>query len=587
MVTVLSINLLGDGPAGRARPAAQLLAGPRIRAAIRRVNIHAEPAGDTRGCTAEPGRRTDLVEEADTWHLVPMIKAGLLIDGTGQPARRDMALDRRWEPDRGGSAVVAHRTGDGDGITVYNYPALTSMPGLIDAHDHLAHLGRDLKQRMNTPPSLFVLQTGRWATETLMAGVTSFRDAGGVDQGVKMAISQGVVPGPRLFISVAIITQTGGLDDKTQPCGLSSDFPRLPGMPDGIADGIDGCRRKVREMIRAGADWIKIATSGGVSSLHGGPATRQFSREELRVMVDEAHAAGKGVMVHAHGGDGLAMCLEAGVDSIEHGSLAEDAELELMAKRGMWLVPTLSVTQRMTDRLAADPQSLPPFLASKLPAVYERQRSTVKRALDLGVKVAMGTDAGGFGHAQNPKELVYMVQAGVTPMQTIVASTKMAAELLGMGDSLGTLEPGKLADLMLIDGNPLEDMSVVADPDRVELVMKAGVAYKAPTQPRRDAHRARVSIQRAARDAGRSMRSRGQTTGRRHCGILILKQGAMRMAGERLQRQDGGGKWGRVRSRPRNRRGVRARGRNGRSLPTSIKSGACSGKRNCGGPDTT
>jgi len=366
------------------------------------------------------------------------------------------------------------------GATVYNYPALTVMPGLIDAHDHLAHFGKDLKQRMSTPPSLAVFQTGRWASETLMAGITSFRDAGGADLGLKMAIGQGLTPGPRLFISVTIITQTGGINDYMQPCGLNSDFPRLPGVIDGVVDGVDGCRRKVREVIRLGADWVKIATTGGVSSLHGGPSTRQFTLEELRAMVDEAHAAGKRVMVHAHGGDGLKMCVEAGVDSIEHGSFAEDADLERMAERGIWLVPTLSVTQRMTDWLAADPRSLPAFLASKLPAVFECQRRTLKRAVDLGVKVAMGTDAGGFGHAQNPKELVYMVQAGLTPMQSIVTSTKMAAELLGMGDSLGTLESGKLADLLLVAGNPLDDISVVADPDRVELVMKAGVVYKAP-----------------------------------------------------------------------------------------------------------
>ena len=408
-----------------------------------------------------------------------VIKAGVLIDGTGQPARRDVALVVE------GNRIVEVRPASasresGDGVAVYDCPRLTLMPGLIDAHDHLAHLGRDLKLRMNTPPTLYALQTGRWASDTLLAGITSLRDAGGVDQGVKMAINQGIIPGPRLFISVALITQTGGLDDKMQPCGLSSDFPRLPGMPDGIADGVEGCRRKVREIIRAGADWIKIATSGGVSSLHGGPTTRQFSREELRVMVDEAHAAGKGVMVHAHGGDGLTMCLEAGVDTIEHGSLAEDAELERMAKQGTWLVPTLSVTQCMTDRLAADPQALPAFLASKLPAVYDRQRRTVRKALELGVKVAMGTDAGGFGHAQNAKELVYLVEAGATPMQAIVASTKMGAQLLGMGDSLGTLEAGKLADLILVEGNPLDDITVVADPDRVKLVMKDGVVYKAP-----------------------------------------------------------------------------------------------------------
>jgi imidazolonepropionase-like amidohydrolase len=410
---------------------------------------------------------------------ITIVKAGLLIDGSGGAPQRDIAVVVE------GSQIAEVRPAAtlgavGDRATVHDYPALTLLPGLIDAHDHIAHLGLDLKRRMNTAPSLAVMQTGRWATETLLAGITSFRDAAGADLGVKMAIDQGVIPGPRLFISLVIITQTGGHGDLTQPCGLASDFPRLPGIPDGAADGPDECRKKVREVIRAGADWIKIATTGGVGSPRGGPSTRQFTLDELRAMTDEAHAAGKGVMVHAHGGDGFKICLEAGVDSIEHGAVAEEADIERMADLGIWLVPTLSVTQRMKERLAADPQALPSYTAAKLPLVLETQRRNFKRALACGVKIAMGTDAGALGHAQNAKELVYMAQSGMTPMQSIVASTSMAARLLGMGDSLGTVAAGKLADLILVEGDPLADIAVVADPNRVKLVMKDGVVYKSP-----------------------------------------------------------------------------------------------------------
>jgi len=408
-----------------------------------------------------------------------IITAGLLIDGTGAPAQRNMAL-----------VIEGNRIADvrpaaslpplGDRVTVYDCSHLTALPGLIDAHDHLAHLGLDLKRRLNTPPSLAVLQTGRWATETLLIGITSFRDAAGVDLGVKMAVEQGVIPGPRLFISLVIITQTGGHGDLTQACGLSSDFPRLPGIPDGAADGVDACRRKVREVIRMGADCIKIATTGGVGSPRGGPLTQQFTLDELRAMVDEAHAAGKPVMVHAHGGEGLKMCLDARVDSIEHAAVADERDLERMAELGIWLVPTLSVTQRMKEQLERDPHALPAYTAAKLPGVFDVQRRNFKTALALGVKMAMGTDAGALGHGQNTKELVYMVQAGMTPMQSIVASTKMGAELLGLGGSLGTLEPGRLADLVLLDGDPLADISTVAEPDRVKLVMKDGIVYKSP-----------------------------------------------------------------------------------------------------------
>jgi imidazolonepropionase-like amidohydrolase len=287
-----------------------------------------------------------------------------------------------------------------------------------------------------------------------------------------------VIAGPRLFISLVIITQTGGHGDLTQPCGISSDFPRLPGVPDGIADGVDACRRKVREVIRMGADCVKIATTGGVGSPMGGPTTRQFTLDELRAMVEEAHAAGKPVLVHAHGGEGLRMCLDARVDSIEHAALAEDRDLTRMAELGIWLVPTLSVTHRLQEALDRNPDALPAYTAAKLPAVFEAQRRSFKKAIGYGVKIAMGTDAGALGHAENTRELAYMVQGGMTPMQSIVASTKMGAQLLGMGDSLGILEPGRLADLILVDGDPLQDIGVIAKPDRVKLVMKGGVVYK-------------------------------------------------------------------------------------------------------------
>ena len=413
--------------------------------------------------------------------MTTILKVGTLIDGTGAAPVREMALVIE------GNKIADLRPAAalppiGDRVTVLDFPSLTALPGLIDCHDHLAHLGTDIKVRMNTAPSLAVLEVGKWATDTLLTGITAFRDAAGVDLGVKMAVEQGVVPGPRLFISLVIITQTGGHGDLTQPCGFASDFPRLPGVPDGAADGADACRRKVREVIRLGADFIKVATTGGVGSPRGGPVTRQFTLDELRAMVDEAHAAGKPVMVHAHGGEGLKMCLEARVDSIEHAALAEERDLERMAELGIWLVPTLSVTQRMKERLEQDPHSLPAYTAAKLPGVYDIQRRNFKKAVGLGVKMAMGTDAGALGHAQNTRELVYMVRAGMTPMQSIVASTGMAAKLLGLGDTLGTLAAGRLADMVLVDGDPLADIGVVADPARVRLVMKDGVIYKSPAR---------------------------------------------------------------------------------------------------------
>ncbi len=409
-----------------------------------------------------------------------VIKVGRLIDGTGAPPRRDVALivdDKRIADIR---PIAALHTFDGP-VRVYDCPALTAMPGIIDCHDHLAHLGLDLKRRFNTPPSLAVLQAGRWVTDTLMAGITTVRDAAGVDLGVKMAVDQGVIPGPRLFISLVIITQTGGHGDLTQASGVSTDFPRLPGVPDGIADGIDGVRQKTRDVLRLGADWIKVATNGGSGSPRGGYMTPEFSLDELRVIVDEAHSKGVRVMAHAHGGASLSMCLAAGVDTIEHGSFADEAQMHEMARRGIWLVPTLSVTQRMVERIRDDPTSVPAYTRAKIGGVLDAKHWMLKRAMELGVPIAMGTDAGALGHAKNAHELVYMVEAGMSAMQSIVASTAMGAKLLGREDELGTLQPGKFADIVLIDGDPLADIRVMADPTRVNMVMKDGEVYRGGT----------------------------------------------------------------------------------------------------------
>ena len=366
---------------------------------------------------------------------------------------------------------------------MYDGRRLTAMPGLIDCHDHIAHFGLDLARRFQLAPSLAVLQVGRWMEDTLRAGVTTLRDAAGADLGVKMAVERGIVAGPRLLISLVIISQTGGHGDLTQPSGFSTEFPRLPGIPEATADGVEGVRRKVREVLRLGADWIKIATNGGGGSPRGGYATRQFCLDEVRTIVDEAHGNGVRVMAHAHGGESLDMCLAAGVDTIEHGSLASDRQLEEMARRGIWMVPTLSVTRRMVERIRRDPTSVPAYTAARVPAMLEKKRAGFRRALELGVPIAMGTDAGALGHGQNARELVYMVEAGMTPMQSIVASTRDAARLLAMDDRVGTLEVGRRADLVLVEGDPLADISVVADPARIKLVMKDGGAYAPAAAP--------------------------------------------------------------------------------------------------------
>lgn len=364
------------------------------------------------------------------------------------------------------------------GARALDATGMTMMPGLIDCHDHLANLEGGMQARAAITPTLAIFKTARVFHDTLLGGCTSVRDASGVDLGMKQAVEQGLIPGPRLKISIVILSQLGGHNDHTEPCGVDSTFPKLQTIPDGICDGVDACRRKVREVVRAGADWIKIATTGGVGTPVGGPLLRQFSREELAAIVDTAHAAGKPVMSHAYGGEGVQICLDAGVDSIEHGAALDDAQIEQMARQGTWLVPTFTVLRKVLAIDAAHPGSLPAYMAPKARWLVERQRESFPKALAAGVRIAMGTDAGGFGHGQNATELALMVEACMTPMQAIVAATRMGAACMGLGDEVGQLRAGYCADLLVVDGDPLADVRVLEDRARLRLILKDGTVVK-------------------------------------------------------------------------------------------------------------
>ena len=395
-----------------------------------------------------------------------------LIDGTGGPVIPDATVLIDGER----IAAVGPRPAVElpPNAEVVDLSGLTLLPGLIDCHDHLASKDYGLPSRMgyHEPLSLQHLRTAKVLEQTLAAGYTCVRDAGGLDVGFKQAVEQGLYPGPRLVLSVAIISPTGGLADKVTPSGQC--YPHDdPLMPSGVADGDDPVRAKVREMCRVGADVIKFATTGGASSRPGhGPLDVEFGPSEVKTLVAEASALGRRTMCHAVGGPGLRMCIEAGVNSVEHGCyLAEEPDLiKMMADKGIFLTPTFEIYEFHATLSA-------PHMQARSRALLDIHQETLHQALAAGVKVVAGTDAGGYVHGDNAREVQIMVERGMPTMQAIQACTGWAAECVGLDKDLGTVTKGKYADLLAVAGDPLRNIEVLRQPDTIKLVMKGGVPY--------------------------------------------------------------------------------------------------------------
>ena len=346
------------------------------------------------------------------------------------------------------------------------------LPGLFDCHTHVVVSSIDTMRLLQTPFSYRFFEAARNLEATLRIGITTVRDAGGADLGVKEAVDNGLVRGPRMQISLSMLSQTGGHGDGWMPFGgtVRALLSHHPGVPETLVDGPDEMRHKVRELIRMGADVIKVAVSGGVLSPRDKPTHAHFSLAELEVLVEEATAAGIFVMAHAQAAPGIKNAIRAGIRSIDHGIYLDDEAIELMLERGTFLVPTLVAPRGVIDAADAG-AAIPDASVAKAREVIETHRASFAKAVSAGVKVAMGTDSGVTPHGKNLRELTLMVEGGMTPMQAIVASTRTAAELMGLEDELGTLEPGKRADLVVIDGDPL-DLATLAD--RVESVYKDG-----------------------------------------------------------------------------------------------------------------
>ncbi len=364
--------------------------------------------------------------------------------------------------------------------TVIDAAGGSILPGLIDTHVHFTMEYPNILRSLITPPSLSLFQTIPRMRATLEAGVTTVRDAGGSPAGLKMAVERGIVAGPRMQVAVTLICQTGGHGDGYYPCCVDLGLfgMRFYDVPRGVVDGIEEMRKTVREVLRAGADWIKLATSGGVLSPADSPTSSQLTLEEIATAVYEAAAQDKLCMAHAQGTQGIKNALLAGVVSIEHGVYLTDELIDLMLQKDAWLVPTLVAPLAVVKFSQEHPEIIPPMMAAKALSVVETHKQSFRRAVEAGVKIAMGTDAGVGRHGDNGQELVLMVEDGMTPMQAIVASTSSAAQLLRMDHDLGTLETGKLADVIIVDGDVLSDISKIADPAKVKLVLKGGQAAK-------------------------------------------------------------------------------------------------------------
>ncbi len=362
------------------------------------------------------------------------------------------------------------------GESMVDAGAMTVMPGLFDCHDHLATPAKNLAERSATPPSLHVLRVAAVMRDMLQAGFTTVRDAGGLDLGLKMAVEEGLLAGPRVLISLAIITQTAGLSDYTNAVGFNTDVLRLPGVPDGVCDGTDQLRAMTRRLIRAGADFIKIATTGGLSSRISGVLTREFSFDEVRAVVDEAKAFGKPVAAHAYGGEGLRNALRAGVHSVEHLGPLEDEDIATMVRQGTYLVPTL-LNMHVRLQMARESGGLSPYSMQKAEELAPLQRDAFARAHRAGVRIAAGTDSRGLRPGGNARELSLLVQYGMGPAEAIRAATSVAAACCNIPDT-GTLRPGMRADLIAVDGNPLEEVEVLEDTERVMFVMRGGHVFK-------------------------------------------------------------------------------------------------------------
>lgn len=429
-------------------------------------------------CTPAAG-----AEAAPSWLFV---HAGTLLDRPGQAPRSAATVVIR------GDRIVAVSAGYVQPGAYEGAPADARvldlrdrfvMPGLIDSHVHLDSDRAGVEgamAAMTDSVAASAYEAAMNARKTLAAGFTTVRnlgDADGVTLALRDAIATGKVPGPRILDAGTSISATAGHMDPT--LGFREELHDALDRHANLCDGADDCRRAVRRQVARGVDLIKIATTGGVNSRIGAGLGQQLFEDEAIALVETAHLYGKKIAVHAHGNDGILIALRAGADSIEHGTLMDDASIALMLEHGTYYVPTLSTVNGYLERIAANPDAYPPAVRAKIDWRIGITGQALRKAHARGVRIAFGTDAGVSKHGRNADEFELMQKYGMSPMETLVAATVNAADLLGIAAEAGTIEPGKRADLIGVAGDPLADLAVLKQPP---LVIQAG-RVQAPPAP--------------------------------------------------------------------------------------------------------
>jgi imidazolonepropionase-like amidohydrolase len=350
------------------------------------------------------------------------------------------------------------------------------LPGFIDTHTHVMSNGFRMEDTMYDPLALHFYQALENMKLTLEAGITSVRDAGLADIGVKMASERGLFPAPRMQICVMPLSISGGHFDFQLNSGFDMKIS-YPGLPQSICDGPEEVRKRSREVLRAGAEVLKVMVTGGVMSANDRPEFTQFTREELKAVVEEAQfRGGIKVMAHAHGAEGIKNAVKAGIYSIEHGTYADKEACQMMAQAGTYLVPTFVVIN--LNREKALQGELPEYSRQGAIEIAKVHKENMKMAYDMGVNIVAGTDCGVVEHGLNLLELNYLCDLGMEPMEAIQAATKKAAECLGWQDKVGTLEKGKLADIVVVKKDPLDDIGSLTDKENILMVIKDGKIFK-------------------------------------------------------------------------------------------------------------